>query len=64
MKDLLPPSYSHPQLEELSIEELKKLSSEIRQIIIDTVAATGGHLASNLGIVETTIALHKVFRSL
>ncbi|NDD57930.1 MAG: 1-deoxy-D-xylulose-5-phosphate synthase [Chlamydiae bacterium] len=63
MKDLLPPSYSHPQLEELSIEELKKLSSEIRQIIIDTVAATGGHLASNLGIVETTIALHKVFQS-
>lgn len=50
-------------LKELSLEELVELAAEIRQKIIDTLAITGGHLASNLGIVELTIALHKVFDS-
>lgn len=50
-------------LKELSLEELIELAAEIRQKIIDTLAITGGHLASNLGIVELTIALHKVFDS-
>ena len=42
-------------------EEDKALSQEIRDFLIDSVSKTGGHLASNLGAVELTIALHKVF---
>lgn len=41
--------------------QLKELSAEIRRTILDTVSKNGGHLASNLGVVEATIALHKVF---
>ena len=47
----------------LDDEKLVKLCSEIRQTLIDTVASTGGHLASNLGTVELTVALHKSFNS-
>ncbi len=47
----------------LSEGELEKLCTEIRQKLIDTVASTGGHLASNLGTVELTVALHKSFNS-
>lgn len=47
----------------LTIEELKKLATEIREVIIETVATNGGHLASNLGTVDLTIALHYVFNS-
>lgn len=50
-------------LNELSTKELSDLSEEIRQFIIENVSKTGGHLASNLGIVELTVALHKVFDS-
>ena len=50
-------------LKKLSIKELKKLSLEIREKIIEVVNANGGHLASNLGVIELTIALHKVFDS-
>jgi len=46
----------------LSLSELKQLSQEIRDFLIHTVSRTGGHLASNLGVVELTLALHKVFR--
>ncbi len=42
---------------------LETLCTEIRKVLIDTVASTGGHLASNLGTVELTVALHKSFRS-
>lgn len=49
------------ELKKLSHEELGHLASEIRQEIIHSLAKTGGHLASNLGVVEITIALHKVF---
>ncbi|MGB9857065.1 MAG: 1-deoxy-D-xylulose-5-phosphate synthase [Dictyoglomaceae bacterium] len=52
---------SPKDLKKLSISELKKLSSEIRKIIIDTVDQNGGHLASNLGVVELTLAIHYVF---
>ena len=45
-------------LRKLNINELKSLSSELREYIIDSVSKTGGHLASNLGVVELTIALH------
>ncbi len=47
-------------LDEASLE---KLCSEIRGVLVDTVASTGGHLASNLGTVELTVALHKSFNS-
>ncbi len=48
-------------LKKLTIDELPELSAEIRDIIIDTVLQNGGHLASNLGVVELTIALHYIF---
>lgn len=50
-------------LKSLSIKELKQLALEIRERIIEIVACTGGHLASNLGVVEITLALHKVFNA-
>lgn len=50
-------------LKKLSIRELKDLSEELREIIIETVATNGGHLASNLGSIDLTIALHYVFNS-
>ena len=47
----------------LSGEECRTLATELRQTIIDTVSRQGGHLASNLGDVELTIALHRAFNS-
>ena len=47
----------------LSHDELAELSEEIRAFIVDTVTTTGGHLGSNLGAVELTLALHRVFDS-
>ncbi len=54
---------SPKDLRVLSKVQLKLLAGEIRQKIINTVANTGGHLASSLGVVELTIALHYVFNS-
>jgi len=48
-------------VKKLNIKELDALSDEIREFLIDSVSKTGGHLASNLGVVELTIALLKVF---
>ncbi len=45
----------------LSVQETRALASEIRQALIDSVAKNGGHLASNLGAVELTLALHRAF---
>lgn len=50
-------------LDSLSPSELSQLASEIRSYLIDSVSKTGGHLGPNLGVVETTIALHRVFHS-
>jgi 1-deoxy-D-xylulose-5-phosphate synthase len=50
-------------LKHLSLRELKHLAQEIRNELIEVVPRTGGHLASNLGVVELTIALHTVFDS-
>ncbi len=50
-------------LKGLAKQELEQLASEIRQELVSTVTANGGHLASNLGVVELTIALHRVFDS-
>lgn len=54
---------SPAELKNLSIKELEGLAGEIREKIIDTVSTTGGHLASSLGVVELTIALHKVLNT-
>ncbi len=45
----------------LSVSELYELAGEIREFLIENISKTGGHLASNLGIVELTLAIHKVF---
>ncbi len=50
-------------LKKLNNAELEQLCSEIREYLISTVSQTGGHLASNLGVVELSVALHKVFNS-
>jgi 1-deoxy-D-xylulose-5-phosphate synthase len=50
-------------LQHLSAPQLRKLADEIRQFLIHKVAATGGHLGPNLGVVELTIAVHRVFDS-
>ena len=54
---------SPSDLKGLTQQELKQLADEVRQELVATVTATGGHLASNLGAVELTIALHRVFDS-
>ena len=55
--------YKPSDIEVLSDKELDVLCAEIRKKLVDTVASTGGHLASNLGTVELTVALHKSFES-
>ena len=50
-------------LRELSDTDLDALADEIREHLVDSVTRTGGHLGPNLGVVELTIALHRVFRS-
>lgn len=50
-------------LRKLNIKEKQKLAEELREMVINTVSKTGGHLASNLGVVELTIALHSVFKT-
>ncbi|MBR5232017.1 MAG: 1-deoxy-D-xylulose-5-phosphate synthase [Clostridia bacterium] len=53
--------HSPEDIKNLSYDELRKLSGELRERIISTVAQNGGHLASNLGTVEMTLALHRAF---
>ena len=50
-------------LKKLKKKELEKLSEDIRQFLIEKISKTGGHVSSNLGIVDLTIAIHKVFDS-
>ena len=54
-------SVKNGKIGQLNIDELKGLSEEIREKIITTIELNGGHLSSNLGIVETTVALYKTF---
>lgn len=62
MKQLL--EYHFPQdLKGMSVKELELLSYEIRDFLISNISKTGGHLASNLGVVELSIALHKVLNT-
>lgn len=60
---LLEKIHSPADLKKLSIEELPILAKEIRKFLIESLSKTGGHLASNLGVVELTIALHYLFDS-
>lgn len=56
--------YTFPQdLKTMSVKDMELLSYQIREFLVDSVSKTGGHLASNLGVVELTIALHKVFNT-
>lgn len=52
---------SPEQLKDMDIEELNELSDSIRSFLIESISKTGGHLASNLGVVELSVALHYVF---
>ncbi|NCV99001.1 MAG: 1-deoxy-D-xylulose-5-phosphate synthase, partial [Actinobacteria bacterium] len=54
---------SPKDLQGLSERELKELAEEIRSFLIETVSKTGGHLGPNLGVVEITLAMHRVFNS-
>lgn len=54
---------SPKDIKKLNIDELDVLCDEIRKMMIETVSKNGGHLASNLGAVELTVAMHKVFNS-
>lgn len=59
LDDILSPC----DVKELPADKLPRLADEIRQKLIETVTQNGGHLASNLGVVELTIALHRVFNT-
>ena len=63
MEKVLDRINSVKDLRKLSIEEKEKLAEEIRKVLLDVVSENGGHLASNLGVVELTIALHSVFNT-
>lgn len=61
--DLLTRIKGPRDLDRLSLGELDRLADEIRTFLVDAVSKTGGHLGPNLGVVELTIALHRVFES-
>ena len=61
--DLLDHIHSPEDIKKYSLEQLFFLATEIRKRIISVLSLNGGHLASNLGIVELTLALHKTFHS-
>ena len=59
LSDIRQPS----DLADLTYEQLAELSGEIREFIVESVAKNSGHLGSNLGAVELTLALHRIFES-
>jgi 1-deoxy-D-xylulose-5-phosphate synthase len=63
MSSILARIESPSDLKRLTPEELEQLAAEIRAFLLETISATGGHLASNLGAVELTLALHYCFNS-
>jgi len=63
MKNIISTVNTPADLDRLSFTELEQLAGEIRDLIIRTCATNGGHLAPSLGVVELTLALHRVFRS-
>ena len=54
---------SPDDLKSLTLPQMQELAQEIREYLIETIAATGGHLGPNLGVVELTLAIHRVFDS-
>jgi 1-deoxy-D-xylulose-5-phosphate synthase len=60
---LLDDIHDPADLRALSLSQLEQLAAEIRGFIVETVTTTGGHLGSNLGVVELTLAVHRVFDS-
>lgn len=60
-KNILDTINSPADVKALSLEQLKQLAEEIRQLLISVISKTGGHLAPNLGVVELSLALHRVF---
>src|SRR6185369_2538411 len=63
MNSILETINSPADLKKLSLKELETLAVELRSFLLETISDTGGHLASNLGAVELTIALHYCFDS-
>ena len=63
MTSLLAEIDSPEQLRKLDRKQLDQLATEIRELIIDKIQQTGGHISSNLGVVELTLALHYVFNT-
>ena len=63
MYEILSGVNSPEDIKKLNNKELEELSKEIRKFLVKKISVTGGHLASNLGVVELTLALHKVFDS-
>ena len=63
MNTLLKKIQSPADLRRLSRSELQVVANELRQFVLNTVSQTGGHLGSNLGTVELTVALHYVFNT-
>jgi len=61
MQKILDQIQDSSNVKKLTLPELEKLCAEVRQVILETVSRCGGHLASNLGVVELTVALHYVF---
>ena len=61
MQNILDCINSPDDIKKLSYEQLKELASSIRSFLIEKISKTGGHLAPNLGVVELTLALHRVF---
>src|SRR6266542_2310336 len=60
---LLDQIHSPVDLKSLPADQLDCLAGEIREFLVDSISRTGGHLGPNLGVVELTIALHRVFDS-
>ena len=63
MTELLQNIDSPADLRRLSRQDLSRLADELRHAVLDNVSKTGGHLSSNLGTVELTVALHHVFNT-
>jgi 1-deoxy-D-xylulose-5-phosphate synthase len=60
---ILPTIQSPAELRALPRTQLKALAAELREYVLQSVSKTGGHLSSNLGTVELTVALHAVFNT-
>ncbi len=60
---LLPKINSPKDVQALDEQQLAQLAAEIRQYMLEVISQTGGHLAPNLGVVELTLALHKLFNT-